>query len=269
MFPGLRFTLLIPLAAILGCGVTPTPSTPSSSVLNLTGDWVVLAPPNPLTPLALPTPVADFMGALQSSGSTITGTFRAISPAFPQCVSFTQDLPVSGTIGSSNKATLTIPIAGGTATITATITTPQSYTNGTWQIVGGACAMPLTAIEMAEFAPATGTYTGTLNVLDLTTNLPVPGTATAVTATLVQATTPNADGQFPLSGTITASGGCTVTFSITNEVVAGGLFMQVPPGSSTVNMVGGILPTGTPLLGGFSAFSACGSQVYTGTLTRQ
>jgi hypothetical protein len=129
--------------------------------------------------------------------------------------------------------------------------------------------MPSTAIEMAQFAPATGTYTGVLNVIDLTTHLPIPGTATNVTATLVQATTPNADGQFPLSGTITASGACTGTFPITNEVVMGGEFMQVLPSTSTVILTGGILLTGTTLLGGFSAFSACGSQFYTGTLTRQ
>jgi hypothetical protein len=259
---------MIPLAALLGCGVSPTPSAPSSSALNLTGDWVVLAVPNPVTPLTLPTPIGDFMGALQSSGGTVTGTFRSISTTFPQCVSFTQDLPVSGTIDANNKVTLSVPIAGGTATITAIITTPQTYTNGTWQIVGGACAMPSTSISIAEFAPATGTYTGTLNVIDLTTNLPVPGTATPVTASLLQATTPNADGQFPLSGTITATGACAGTFPITNEVVSGGLFMPVPLGSLTFNLIGGILPSGTPLVGGFTT-SACGSQLYQGTLTRQ
>jgi hypothetical protein len=259
---------MIPLAALLGCGVSPTPSAPSSSALNLTGDWVVLAVPNPVTPLTLPTPIGDFMGALQSSGGTVTGTFRAISTTFPQCVSFTQDLQVAGTIDANNKVTLSVPISGGTATITATIATPQTYTNGTWQIVGGACAMPSTSISIAEFAPATGTYTGTLNVTDLTTGLPVAGSATAVTASLVQATTPNADGQFPLSGTITATGACTGTFPITNEVVSGGLFMPVTLSSPTFNLIGGILPAGTPLVGGFTN-SACGSQVYQGTLTRQ
>jgi len=269
MFRGIRFTLLIPLALFIGCGVNPAPSAPGSSALNLTGDWVVLVPSIPQVPPSLPSPLSDFMGALQSSGSNITGTFRAISTTFPQCVSPTQNLPVSGTIDSTNKVILTIPIAGGTATITATITTPQSYTSGTWQIVGGACAMPPTTIDMAEFAPATGTYTGTLNIQNPTTHLPVPGTATAVTATLVQSPTPNADGQFPLSGTMTASGACTGTFSINDEVVTGGLFMQVLPSTSPAALIGGTLPTGSPLIGGFSAFSACGSQFYSGTLIRQ
>lgn len=89
MFSKLRFTLLFPLAALLACGTTPTPSAPASTYLNLTGDWVALILPNP--PAVLPAaPVADFMGALQSSGSAVTGTLRAISLSFPQCVSFTQ-----------------------------------------------------------------------------------------------------------------------------------------------------------------------------------
>src|ERR1017187_5449675 len=130
-FSKLRFTLLFPLAALLGCGANPTPSAPASNYLNLTGDWVALAPPNPLTPGVLPTPVSDFLGTLQSGGGTVTGTLRAIAPNFPQCVSFTQDLQATGTIDANGNLVLTIPIAGGTATIAATIATPESYTAGT------------------------------------------------------------------------------------------------------------------------------------------
>jgi hypothetical protein len=220
-----------------------------------------------LTPGVLPTPVSDFLGALQSSGSTVTGTLRAISLTIPQCVSFTQDLQATGTIDANGNLTLTIPMAGGTATITAAIATPESYTPGTWQIVGGACAMPSTAIDIAEFAPATGTYTGVVNVLDTTTGLPVAGTATNVTAALTQSTTPNADGDFPLSGTVTATGACTISFSISNEVVEGGVFMP----TSFIGPVldGGVSPTATMLVADLISNSACGSQVYSGMLTRQ
>src|ERR1035441_9838231 len=269
MFSKLRFTLLFPLAALLACGSTPTPSAPASNYLNLTGDWVALAPPNPLTPGVLPTPVSDFLGALQSSGSAVTGTLRAISLSSPQCVSFTQDLPVTGTIDANGNLVLTIPIAGGTATITATITTPESYTPGTWQISGGACAMPSTAVDIAEFAPATGTYTGVLNVLDTTTGLPVAGTATSVTAVLTQSTTPNSDGDFPVSGTVTATGACSTSFPITNEVVEGGVFMPDLTTGSTSDFFGGIIPTATMLSADFIASPPCGSQVYSGMLTRQ
>jgi hypothetical protein len=210
------------------------------------------------------------MGALQSSGGTVTGTLHAISSVFPQCVSITQDLPATGTIDTNGDLTLTVPIAGGTATISSTITTPESYTNGTWQIVGGACTMPATAIEIAQFAPATGTYTGVVNVMNTTTNLPIPGTATNLTVTLTQSTTPNTDGQFPLSGTITATGACTASLTITNEFVTGGIFIpNLTQPSSSVNFTGGILPTATTLIADFDPDPACGSQIYNGILTRQ
>ena len=191
------------------------------------------------------------------------------SLSLPQCVLFTQDLQASGTIDLNGNLTLTIPIAGGTATITATIVTPESYTNGTWQIAGGVCAMPATAIQIAQFAPATGTYTGVLNVLDTTTGLAVPGTATNVTASLTQSITPNADGQFPLSGTVTATGACSGTLPITNTVVSGGIFMPDSTSNSGPSLSGGILPTATILLVDEITYPACGSQVYSGTLTRQ
>jgi hypothetical protein len=262
MFSKLRFTLLLPLAALLACGANPTPSAPATNYLNLTGDWVALVPSTPGAP-----PISDFLGALQSSGSTVTGTLRAISLSIPQCVSFTQDLHATGTIDANNNLVLTIPIAGGTATITATIATPESYTPGTWQISGGACATPSTAIQIAEFAPSTGTYTGVVNVLDTTTGLPVAGTATNVTAVLTQSTTPNADGEFPLSGTVTATGACTIGFPITNEVVEGGVFMS----ASYIGPVldGGGSPTATMLVADLISNSACSSQVYSGILTRQ
>jgi hypothetical protein len=45
--------------------------------------------------------------------------------------------------------------------------------------------------------------------------------------------------------------------------------MSLLPGSSTLNLIGGSNPTGTTLIGGVSPYSACGSQLYFGTLTRQ
>jgi len=268
----LRILLLLPIAAILGCGASPTQSSPTSP--NLSGDWLALAAPTPIgsATTTLPTPIGEFVGALQFTGNTAAGTFRAIDPTYLNpCVSFTQDLPVTGTLDAANHLTLTLPISGGTATITATLPqNSQTYTLGNWQIVGGACAMPATTIVIAQFAPVTGTYTGILNVLDLTTHLPVPGSATTVSAVLTQSTTPTADGQFPLSGTVTASGACSGSFPIINEVVFGGVILPfIPTGSSTIGFLGAVEPTATTLVGGIDPYSACGSQFYQGTLTRQ
>ena len=270
----LRILLLLPLAAILGCGSSATLPSSTSISPNLSGDWFALAAPTTIgsAPTTLPTPIADFIGALQFTGNTAAGTFRAFDPTYPNpCVSFTQDLPVTGTIDSNNNLTLTVPISGGTATISATLPqNPQTFTNGSWQIVGGACAMPATAIAIVQVAPVTGTYTGVLNVIDLTTFTPVPGTATTVTAVLTQSTTSNADGQFPLTGTVTASGACSGSFPIINEVVFGGSISPlIPPGTSTVDFLGAVEPTAATIVAGIDPYSACGSQLYQGTLTRQ
>jgi hypothetical protein len=265
-----RFTLLLPLAALLACGSNPTPPKSNPSTFNLSGDWLALAP-YPVGTQTLPTPIADFMGALQFSGSSVTGTVRALSPTFPNpCVSALQDLTVTGTVDASNNLVLTIPISGGTAAINAAVQDSYAYFNGSWQITGGACAMGSTQITLAHFAPITGTYAGTFNILDLSTLTIEPGTATAIAAVLTQSTTPNADGQFPVTGTITATGNCSGTFALTSEVVAGGgLMLNQSIPEQTVIFDGATEPTATYLSTAFSPLTACNSQTYSGTLTRQ
>jgi hypothetical protein len=176
MRSSLRILLLLPIAAILGCGSSANLPSSTSTSPNLSGDWLALAAPTPIgsAPTTLPTPITDFIGALQFTGNTAAGTFRAIDPTYPNpCVSFTQDLPVTGTLDANNNLTLTVPIAGGIATITASLPQdPQTFIPGSYQIVGGPCAMPATAIEISQFAPVTGTYTGTSSTsLDLTGTL--------------------------------------------------------------------------------------------------
>jgi hypothetical protein len=273
-----RIAMWIPLAALLGCGMTPTSSPSGPSTTSLSGDWLALAPLNPANSSQLPTPISQFSGALQFSGSSVTGTLHALGNSatavllgLPPCVSFTQDLPATGTVSATGQLTLTVPISLGVATITATLpTNTMTYIPATWQIVGGACAMPTTSISLAQFAPITGTYTGTFNAYSNTPLGIVPSTATAISAILAQSTTPNADGQFPISGTITASGACSGSFTLSNEVVTGGGLEPTPgPLTPPSIFIGAIEPTGTTLVGDLFPTASCGSQVYRGTLTRQ
>jgi len=281
MHPGLRLLLLSPLAALLACGSSATLPPSSTTSTNFSGNWMALGNPDPVTH-AFTSPIVDFMGALQSTNGAVTGTLRAFDDTNPlnPCIPLTQDLAVTGSVttatslsGTVNDLSLTVPISGGVATITASL--PQNlntFISGTWQISGGACAMPVTPMIISQFAPATGTYTGTFNVLVSGTLTPVPGTATAITAVLTQSTTPNADGQFPLTGTITATGACTASLSFTNGIVFGdGILSQPLTGPSNLqgNFIGGMNPTATSITGLFESFSACNSQLYNGTLTRQ
>jgi hypothetical protein len=262
-----RIAFLLPLAALLGCGTglsNPTAAAP----FNLSGNWYAATPATQSG--AYIGPIYSFIGALQFSNGAVTGTLRATdrTDAVP-CVSPTQDLAATGSFDPSGNLTLTVPIAGGTATITATVHDPNTYTNGRWQIIGGACAMPTSSIVIAQFAPVTGTYTATFNTLNLTAITLEPGTATNLTAVLSQSATPNADGQFPLTGTITATGACSGTFSIGNQLVSGGELLPPATAPQPTALVGGVDPTAAYLVTSFGPILACGSQTYSGTLTRQ
>jgi hypothetical protein len=270
-----RIAVLLPLTLLLGCGAAPT-STPSpSTYLNLTGNWEAAGNPVGTTGLVpIPSPIANFTGALQSTNGSVTGTLRVSAFAASGaaiCPSFDTDLPATGALDTANNLTLTVPLSGGVATITATL--PQNlhtFISGSYQVVGGTCPMPATPMKLTQYASATGTYTGTFSQGGLTT--PVPGTATPVTVVLTQSATPNADGQFPLIGSITATGSCAATLTITTGIVTGSEITPTPLGPilpSAVEFLGVIDPTAETLVGLFGNFPTCGSQGYQGTLTRQ
>jgi hypothetical protein len=259
--------LLLPLALLLGCGVS-TPSNPGDgSTANnayFSGDWLVL---QPRAVNLSPTPVFGFTGALQFNGTSVTGTVRAYALTLPPCVSYAQDLTVTGTYTAAGILTLNIPVAGGTATISATVVQPQTYNPATLQIVGGSCAMPSSPVQLAQFVPISGTYFGTMSALS-TTGTPITGSTITVSANLTQSPTPNADGQFPLTGTVTATGNCTVTFPLTGYIVTGGIVEPPPVPFPTLAFLGGIIPSGRLLIGDLFP-SSCPYSHYFGTLTQQ
>jgi hypothetical protein len=206
----LRFALLIPLAALLGCGVNPSstnPTTPSG----LTGNWVA-----GLSIAIINAQVVEFVGALQFSGGSISGTLTPVMPASPigalghPCTP-PEPIAVTGSIDINNSLTVSLPIGGGTATMTAAIASnPETPASGSFQIVGGTCAQSATPMTIAEYAPVTGTYTGTLasNINN--------GTS-FVTAVLTQSTIPNSSGAFPLAGTVTVTGQCNTSFVVSSS----------------------------------------------------
>jgi hypothetical protein len=263
MHPWARLLLLSPLAALLACGSSS--SSPSASTNNFTGNWEVLS-----VSLNSPSTIVDFTGALQSNGSTVTGVLRTLSstPFGGNCPSITTDLVVTGTLDASNNLILTIPLSGGVTTITATLPQdPQTFTPGSFQIVGGTCAMPATDMFITQLAPVTGTYAGTL------TTFGTPAISATVTAVLVQSTTPNADGQFPLTGTITIQGPCSVTLPLLPETVSGN-GISFPTSSSTSPASDLTGPLMTPTATSIHAFvdiydTNCSIAYVQGTLTRQ
>jgi len=224
MNPGPRIlTFLFPLAALLACGSSSSPGTDTSAAPNLSGNWEAVGDPISLTTGT----IMYFTGALQFNGGAVTGTLRAFPNSkinSPPCVASTQDLQATGTLDANNDLTLTVPIAGGTATITATLGPDlQNAAAGTWQIVGGSCATASAPITIAQYLPLTGTYVGYTSY---------PPATESTTAVLTQSTTPNADGFFPLTGTIIVQGTCSGTVPMVPELVSGSN-ITYPAGTST------------------------------------
>jgi hypothetical protein len=251
-------------AALLGCGgaaPTPTPVFP-----NVTGNWQFeVGNPGSGVPVQIGSPIADLSGTLTSTGGKVTGTLTSLSISVTPCIGSNTDIQVSGTIDSAGNLSLTAPIAGGIATMTALVTTnPFPLFEGTYQVVGGPCAqtsVPLASIEVPNIS---GTYAGTLTQLGPT------GTGSlTVKATLMESATPNADGKYPLSGSVTYSGDCSGTLSLTNYFVSG-INVQSDSSSNGETFSGGVpLPPNDGLRAFFNQPAGCVGILYSGNLSLQ
>jgi hypothetical protein len=193
----LHFLSLLPLATLIGCSLpyTPAPQT-------ITGNWQIQAGSAITSP---PNTYPSFLGAIQVQGTQATGIFTTVESAGTTG----QPVEYSGAFDSSTED-VSLATFGSRFDFTPPATPHTIVPVG----VTGGCVYPPTytgpeclAIFMVpsvgvEIAPLNGTYsgslTGTLNSDSQTT--PISGTATLV---LTQSSTPNASGQFPLTGTIT------------------------------------------------------------------
>jgi hypothetical protein len=263
-----------------------TPAPPVVILPNVTGNWELSVQLPQTTPPAFPTnPVEVIFGSLASSGSTVTGTLHAEPLSLPNCVAASTDIAVTGTIDASNNLNLTAPLSGGTATIAVsltpvTTTTPSGVTitqpllAGTYQVVGGACAQPSIALNAFQVPNVTGTYSGTLMQLFVNSTDTAP--TVSVTATLAESTTPNSDGEYALSGTVTATGACNTTITFTQGMVVGESLQSYPGFRTTIltplppSFQGSALPpSSTPtILGTLINLPDCSNFSYSGLLKK-
>ena len=211
-------------------------------------------------------------GSLTSTGGKVTGTLNARTLGFTPCIANNADLPVTGTIDASGNLNLTAPVAGGIATITISVLTlppPLADPNGTYQVIGGPCAQPSIGLIGFEIPNASGAYAGTL-----TEQFTTGSGSITVKAVLVESATPNADGEFPVSGTITYTGDCSATLSFTNGVAFGVALQSVPISptfgySTELFTANAPLIPSEPMLASFLLPAGCSGSIYTGNLIRQ
>jgi len=265
MKSGPRFALLLPMAALLGCGLPPTPSSPGAwQNWQIQAGTAITSPPNTYP---------SFLGATQVLGTQAAGVFTTVATAA------TTGPPLDYT-GSFNSSTGDVTLAtfgfgfGYILPATPYTLVPVGVTGGcvyppgyTGVMCNAIFAVPAVGVQIA---PLNGTYTGTL------TDSATPSMSGTATLTLTQSTTPNSSGAFPLTGTLTFPSSSNLGTSPLGGTVSGeGIALSyysaavIGPGitltASTNPIATQITISNLTYLGGGTTISA----TFTGTLTLQ
>jgi len=271
----LRFALLIPFAALLGCTLATAITSSSSSTspggtsTPLNGNWtnwqIQTGASTPPTALTYPPTGPYLVGAMQAQGSQVTGIFQYGAAT----VNFT---------GSFDSTTSVLALGSTPPYLAFQLTLPSNLTDLAIGNFAAGCPpappgyMTCNVIVLfpaagAEIASLTGTYTGTLT----TSTEGDGGTATLI---LTQSTSPNAGGSFSLTGTLafpTSSG--LGTYPLGGTISGEGITLNDPtPGIvPVVSLTASTNPAGTQISVSNLAFALTASDIvtFTGTLTRQ
>ena len=256
--------LSLGLPALTGCGTGFTSSPVTSAAVVVTGNWQFSSTSSSATPLP------SFSGELTGTNTTFTGILH--SNATSACVSPKSSFAVTGSADARNNLTLTASnVAGGTLKLTGVLAADgKSITNSSYVVTGGSCAFAKPADATSQsYADITGNYTGSFTDPD--------GDQIAVSAALSQATTPDTNGNFTMSGTGTFGGGNNPCFQsptpVTYANVSGNQFAVTYTDSHSgaqINIQGTFASDASSLtLSGVQVAGPCGSASGTGTLTKQ
>jgi hypothetical protein len=246
---------------------------------NVTGNWQIQSG----LPAPIPAGLIVLLGALQSSGGQVSGTFRFTELAQPTACGLNQVVTVVGTVDAKNNLILTSAALpdGSVVKVQLVIpSAPASFAAGTIEVTGGACAVSSGPASGVEIPPVTGTFAGTL--------APGPagtmGSGSTGTATLeiAQATAPTTDGQFSVTGPLTFTfGSCTGKAALSGD--ASGVEIMLSSSGTPLTALPAIRLLGTAAIPASNAViadsleffpSPCSadplsSAVYSGTLARQ
>jgi hypothetical protein len=255
MKPGLRFALLLPVAALLGCTVPPATTSPAATPTGAWQNWQIQAGTAITSP---PNTYPSFLGAIQIQGTQASGIFIPIDangsgPALDLAGAFnasTEDVTLAtyGTgIGYIQPATpytlVLVDVIGGCVY-------PPSYTG-----VECNALVDLSPAVGVQIAPLNGTFTGTLtgSFGILGSNVtPIPITTTA-SLPLTQSSTPNSSGAFPLTGIVTFTSTSDLsTTTLTGTVNGEGISIENAPtanpvASPTITLAASANPTATQI----------------------
>jgi len=262
---GTRLLALSALVSLSGCTTLTSPSSQDKiTPITASTNWQFEGGSS-ITPTG-----ALLTGTMQIQGSQVTGTFQSTiglcGDVTPQPVSFAGTY--NPTTGALNIKPTSIPFVDVNVVIPAD---PTQMASGTISATGIVCALAFQGPGVGVEVPTlTGTYAGTLADTQPTPAPGVqPGTATL---TLTQSTTPNANAQFPLTGTFQfTSSACSASVPVAGTISGVG-FTLTSTGSTAVTITGADASGGGALTISSVYFPSgpCPSFAsYTGTLTLQ
>jgi hypothetical protein len=226
MFPAtVRFQVgIVVLTAsfLAGCGSSPGSAFGSLSSASVAGNWQIQTSANSSAASAQG---IVLLGALESSGSQVSGTFRFTNLAQPDACGSNEVVSLAGAVGSANSLTLasaTLP-NGTTIKVSLKLTGAQPYSGiGLVEVDGPSCAVASAPAIGSQIASTTGTFAGTLS--PGATGAPASGTPGTATVTLTQSATPGADGQFTATGTLSYQfGTCSGSVPLSGTVSGVGM----------------------------------------------
>jgi hypothetical protein len=270
----LRFALVLPLAALIGCTLPTTITSPSNPTPS--GAWTnwqiqagtaITSPPNTYP---------SFVGALQIQGTQASGVFNTVyAPGVPTPSTTVEDYsgtftPATGVVLMATSGfgfNYTEPASPFTLTpvgVTGGCVYPPGYT-------GPECLAIFSSPSVGvEIAPLNGTYSGIL------TSSSTPAIIGTGTVTFTQASTPSADGSFPLTAAVTFPSGSiigTYTYPLTGTVSGEGLsgsYVSTAVIGPIVSLTASTNPTATKIAVSNLTWAQTGpSFTFTGTLTLQ
>jgi hypothetical protein len=252
---------LLALAAFLlaGCGAGNNFGSTAAAAPSLTGNWFFTT----LYPGNVPANIV-YAGAISQQSTNVTAILHN------SCFS-NQDIDLSGSEDATGNLTLTSTnLAGnvvtikGAVTVTGGVIQTSSYA---FTVTGSAPCAPLSASLSGSQIPSfTGNFAGSLNS--------TLGTTASFAVDLTQGSA-NADGQFPLTGTVAvSSSACSVTFPLSiffsGEGFTANLTSSSGPASTAVLTATSVV-TGSPsfLSNVDIAITGCNAGTFTGSLTKQ
>ena len=267
----LSLTFILAFSLLQGCGSSSS-SSANPAYPQLTGNWQIESAS------LSPKPNLVLLGALQNSGSEVTGTFRFSNLTQPTTCGLNEIVHVTGTVGSAGNISLTSAALTDGSILIVKLLLPAVLTTqaaGTLEVTGSACAASTQATGV-QIASVTGKFAGTLNPGTLTS--PTAGTSGTGSLVLTQSATPSPDGQFQVTGTLAYTlGSCTSTVNLTGKANGVGILLgSTAPLGAPVLLDGVTDPAADKVVPAVLFFdpapcstSLATSATYSGTLTRQ